>query len=291
MSIQFPPLFILSTNLQASELHSLEERTDSLTWDPTEAEIIVGKITRRERALFELRRLKITTNEIRTNDDETGKGTQRSDGEERPPKRQRTVECRGVVEHVNGSYDGVGGDAAGPGIIKVVKLEWLTKSLIEGTPLPLENYLLYQGQRMSGPRSTGNPSRRLPEAASASQTRPACAGFQRPALLHETTSEHDVQLPPVPQFLHTTYSCERPTPVDNPNAEFIEQLKEVRKLRLLQGDQIGVRAYSTSIAALAAYPYAVQSSFGKSPPPPLTRTPLLLTTSQKSRVCQAAALR
>jgi DNA polymerase/3'-5' exonuclease PolX len=56
--------------------------------------------------------------------------------------------------------------------------------------------------------------------------------------------------------------------VDTPNAEFIEQLKEVRKLRLLQGDQIGVRAYSTSIAALAAYPHAVQSSFGKAPPPP-----------------------
>ena len=86
-----------------------------------------------------------------------------------------------------------------------------------------------------------------------------------PRLLRETTSEHDqandMPLPPMPEWVlrKKLYSCERATPLDSPNKDFICQLKKIKLARLLTSDEIGVRAYSTSIAALAAYPYQLQS--------------------------------
>ena len=85
-------------------------------------------------------------------------------------------------------------------------------------------------------------------------------------LLHHSTSEdnevNDSSLPPMPDWvLHNKiYSCERPTRLDSRNSEFIKLLKEIRLARELTLDQIGVRAYSTSIASIAAYPYPLQSS-------------------------------
>lgn len=82
---------------------------------------------------------------------------------------------------------------------------------------------------------------------------------KRPTLNQESTSEHEdpSQMPPIPDYLHTTYSCQRPTPFDPPNKSFIEVLYKIRKLRQLKNDEIGVRAYSTSIASLSAYPYLI----------------------------------
>ncbi len=86
-----------------------------------------------------------------------------------------------------------------------------------------------------------------------------------PTLPSETTADHDVEsdLPPIPEYLHTKYACQRPTPINPPNAAFIEVLKDIRTIRTLKGDAIGIRAYSTSIAALSAYPYTLSSSKGK----------------------------
>ncbi|KAL8841453.1 MAG: hypothetical protein Q9170_000916 [Blastenia crenularia] len=88
----------------------------------------------------------------------------------------------------------------------------------------------------------------------------------RPHLLHQTTSEYEEDvsgsLPPLPDWVvqNQIYSCERATPLTCPNDAFIAQLKEIRVARLLTNDEIGVRAYSTSIASLAAYPYPVQAT-------------------------------
>jgi DNA polymerase IV len=45
-----------------------------------------------------------------------------------------------------------------------------------------------------------------------------------------------------------------------PNDLFISELKKIKTARLLNGDEIGVRAYSTSIASLAAYPHTLTSA-------------------------------
>ncbi|KAI7004529.1 DNA polymerase beta-like protein, partial [Hortaea werneckii] len=84
-------------------------------------------------------------------------------------------------------------------------------------------------------------------------------------LLHKTTTEDDENgasdLPPMPDWVKAgiKYVCQRSTPRESPNNDFISQLKKIRTARLLTNDEIGVRAYSTSIAALAAYPHRIQS--------------------------------
>ncbi|KAI4204988.1 MAG: hypothetical protein LQ348_001230 [Seirophora lacunosa] len=88
---------------------------------------------------------------------------------------------------------------------------------------------------------------------------------QPPHLLHQTTSEYEESvsgsLPPMPDWVlqNQLFSCQRSTPLQTPNDSFIDQLKEIRVARLLTNDGIGVRAYSTSIASIAAYPYEIQS--------------------------------
>ena len=85
-------------------------------------------------------------------------------------------------------------------------------------------------------------------------------------LLHRTTSEHDEAIssvpPPLPDWVkeNKIYACERATPLNSPNNDFIDELKKIKLARVLTLDEIGVRAYSTSIASLAAYPYRVQST-------------------------------
>ncbi|MCJ1423242.1 hypothetical protein MMC29_001124 [Sticta canariensis] len=105
-------------------------------------------------------------------------------------------------------------------------------------------------------------------ASSAQTTNQVSSGSltRRSQLLHRTTSEHDEDFVSSPRAMpdwvkeNKIYSCERATPLRSLNVEFIEQLKKIKMARVLIGDSIGVRAYSTSIAALAAYPYRFQSS-------------------------------
>lgn len=83
-----------------------------------------------------------------------------------------------------------------------------------------------------------------------------------PQLLTTTTSDNEgisSDLPEMPEWVKKgiKYACQRSTPRDSPNEDFIDLLKKIKLARLLTDDEIGVRAYSTSIAALAAYPYRV----------------------------------
>ena len=79
-------------------------------------------------------------------------------------------------------------------------------------------------------------------------------------LLQQTTSEYegtDSDVPEAPDWVKrgVKYACQRFTPPNGPNEEFIGLLKKIRTARTLIDDEIGVRAYSTIIASVAAYPY------------------------------------
>ncbi|KAH7309429.1 hypothetical protein B0I35DRAFT_378815 [Stachybotrys elegans] len=270
MALRFPPIFLLPTHLQPDELHRLEEAIPSLTYDIHEAEVVLGKLSRRERAMFELRRARLETEPLSIASSEP------------PAKRARLSSPGSPAKTPQESR------AAGD-VVKVVKIAWLTDSLEKGEVLPLDDYLLYEGRKISHnaappsqePRSSPIQGSNTVERAlgdsdiysatssarSSASPRSRQAATHVPALLHQTTSEHDLVLPLIPPFLTTTYSCQRPTLVDPPNSAFIEELKRVRTLRILQGDQVGVRAYSTSIATLAAYPYPLLG------PPDVARLP------------------
>jgi DNA polymerase IV len=83
-------------------------------------------------------------------------------------------------------------------------------------------------------------------------------------LLEMTTSEYeggDSDMPKAPEWVkkNLRYACQRSTPANPPNDAFIKEIKKIKLARLLIGDEIGVRAYSTFIAAIAAYPYTISN--------------------------------
>lgn len=114
----------------------------------------------------------------------------------------------------------------------------------------------YPGRRRFGGRGHGQQYKK--------SSPPVSPRSQRPKLHRTTTSEleelADHPLPPLPDWatgLYASYACCRSTPMSTPNAEFIAQLIKIRDSRLLTLDEIGVRAYSTSIASVSAYPHHI----------------------------------
>jgi len=129
--------------------------------------------------------------------------------------------------------------------------------------------ILARAQADAPPPGPG-PSRHTPAYVSTTQRLDRGIGRQFAArvvhLVHETTSEHDdgasSDIPEPPDWVRRRgkYSCERSTPMTGPNDAFIKELVKIRFARKLTDDEIGVRAYSTFIAALAAYPYTITSA-------------------------------
>lgn len=87
---------------------------------------------------------------------------------------------------------------------------------------------------------------------------------ERPKLLALDTNDDDSPtssadasvVPPAPDWVKQglKYSCQRVTLSPCANEEFVELLKQIRLARLLTSDEIGVRAYSTSIASICSVP-------------------------------------
>jgi DNA polymerase IV len=166
--------------------------------------------------------------------------------------------------------------------INVLKLEWYIDSVKNGHLLPFENYLVYEGRVIPKPKPqkpevkvpvlrSGNsilarakadsppPASRRPHKAGSRA--PASPSSQRPHLLSQTTTDED--LPPIPEYLHTIYSCQRPTPLHGPNDAFLSQLRIIKKARTLTtGDDKNVhaRAYNAAVATIASYPYTLTSA-------------------------------
>lgn len=109
----------------------------------------------------------------------------------------------------------------------------------------------------------GNQSSRRFEGKSfapSTQQQGQAFAAQTAHLLQTTTSEYDgidSEFPQPPDWVkkHVKYACQRFTPANGPNEDFLEQLRKIRTARTLIDDEIGVRAYSTIIASIAAYPH------------------------------------
>ncbi|KAI1497157.1 hypothetical protein F5X99DRAFT_398022 [Biscogniauxia marginata] len=300
MALEFPTIYLLPTHLEADELPELETQIPSLTYDISEAQVVLGKISRKARALFELRTRGILTDEVAIPLDQasnpdthsasppakrrklsspaqglledgtsTASDTSESSGEGRGARRSgnRRRSGLGKVESLDSavktSRTNVGDNDE---LVQVVRLTWFTDSVTKGVVLPVDDYLIYQGRKkqvivIHPMPSPGCVPQRDGEEGDNKHSRTA-AHAKVPPLLEETTSEHDraMNLPPVPDYLNTAYSCQRPTRYNSPNNAFIEKLKKMRTIRTLEGDEVGVRAYSTSIAAVAAYPYLISDA-------------------------------
>ncbi|KAJ5179272.1 hypothetical protein N7492_002482 [Penicillium capsulatum] len=173
--------------------------------------------------------------------------------------------------------------------VTVLKLEWLDHSIKAGKALAHHPFTVFRGIKAAPPPQIPSkhiatdklPSQILQRAkadavlkdsplpstqfhARRSKEPPDGAYSQRqpPTLYRQTTSEREetVTPPTQPDWVRdqVLYACMRSAPLHPPNEDFISQLVKIRQIRELTLDQIGVRAYSTSIAAVAAYPYIIQ---------------------------------
>lgn len=185
-----PPIFVLSTHLSLEELHDVEDslirRGASLTYDISEARLVLGKIGQKKRAALELRFHGLWTEEVRHVD-----GPEFSE----PPRKRVRVEeglsedsaaqltagrdvidltsekTEGERERRFPSPDGGLSAASGPSVastlssdgaidvIKVVKLEWLDKSIEAGRALTLDPFILYEARIVERPPDLIEPPR------------------------------------------------------------------------------------------------------------------------------------
>lgn len=314
-----PPIFVLSTHLTLDELQRVEDmlgnRGARLTYDVSEARLVLGRVSQKKRAALELRSKGVWTEEVdvpsvsrdesspepavkrrrvqgsTTHAEKVDLSTE-SEGEEDGVKTQhdpgKHLRRRRSVS-VTSSNSATGSSKQQPtDIIKVVKLEWLEKSLEARELVSTDPFLVYHARISENPTPTKTAS--TTAAANVIQRAREDEMFKKPAGVHpgqltnrrsrvphnwassqhppppklyrQTTSEHDedVPLPPVPDWVknRVMYACMRSAPLHPPNARFIEQLVKIRKTRELNLDEIGVRAYSTSIASIAAYPYELR---------------------------------
>ncbi|OJD16753.1 hypothetical protein AJ78_03091 [Emergomyces pasteurianus Ep9510] len=334
----FPSIFVLPTHLDLDELHEVEETLERcgapLTYDMSEAEIVLGKVSQKRRAMFELRSRGLWTEEMLP----PAAATTITSGAGPPVKRRRLEDAipvdvhlqpvkepvvvdlsmeseeentdteehpRKVLKPPNSQSDGQIPQVEN-GVI-ILKYSWLGESLKAGHSVPLAPYIVYHGRKVAPPdnvsqdgtvsnattvtvsprsplrsgegSSKGILERAKADAASApppshfsqSHVRSRRARVQHgppiqkepPKLLRETTEEHEATEdgPPTPDWVRNNivYACQRSTILHTPNEAFINQLSKVKKVRELTLDEIGVRAYSTSIASIAAYPYKLRS--------------------------------
>jgi DNA polymerase IV len=327
-----PPIFVLSTHLELDALHLIEEdlvkRNARLTYDVSEARLVLGRIGQKKRAALELRSRGVWTEEVSA----SASAPLRTSPE--PPVKRRRVDVvqqgkqpaaqledidlatetedeedgmrslhdtRGHLRRPRSVSPDTASVASTPSltssvataledheqgvVVTVVKLDWFSEVLRTGTLVPLDPFVVYRGRRTAQPASEVSVDKSkgiLGRAKQDAMARPAAApptsrfASRRsrephdgpssqghpPKLYRQTTSEHDeaVPLPPPPDWVRdrVIYACMRSAPLHPPNEAFITQLVKIRKIRELTLDEIGVRAYSTSIASLAAYPYQIR---------------------------------
>lgn len=330
-----PSVFVLATHLDTDDLVAIENlltRCNApLTYDPSEARIFLGAVEQKRRAIFELRAVKVHTEEVA---EKRSRSVVSSHDRANKKRRRDSPQPHDVIvlddsstesESETGIVPNIDRQLSSPlaaraasrneasealvtvpdNVVLVVKTAWLHDSITQRKMVGLSEYIIYKGRRvqeMPPPLPVPDTSKTIGKAtipaaasilararaelgpdrgqtaaafASTSQHRPRHAYSQRtskpsshiPSLQRQTTSEHDTagssnELPPMPDWVarRSTYSCERSTPADSPNAAFIAQLIIIRMARKLTADEIGVRAYSTSIASIAAYPYSITSS-------------------------------
>jgi DNA polymerase IV len=325
-----PPIFVSESHLDTCELHELEddvvEAGGLLSYDLKEANIVLTKAERKRRIQLDLRSKGCYTEEVEIVKDAGASNLAAGEPEVKKQKlSQSGISGKDEVEEPtihDVSTESDTADEATPvkrkrkrspatrdpnaayfsnPYIKVLKLQWFVDCRKQGTVLPIEPYLLYQGRRIEKPGDiktpikgsslTKTPQSILERARADAETNISSpvqqrsnrklghigggrvsAPFQptphtkRAHLLQQTTSEHDLgqssDLPELPPWVQNDvkYACQRSTPANPPNALFIAELEKIKLARLLTGDEIGVRAYSTSIASLAAYPYKLSTA-------------------------------
>ena len=270
----------------------LIQRGASLTYDASEARLVLGKVRHRKRAALELRAHGVWTEEIESSEEAGPPAEKRRRVDRSPPAASDRTGAEGDGDGDDANDDGVSVTSTAPSTlssdgtvdtIQVIRLEWLDKSIASGRILPANPFIVYEGRITERPQQEpeshdhGRPT--IPPVAAGSEilrrakadavTQPAHTyhhhhhhHHQAPSKLRRTTSEDDenIPMPSTPDWVrdNVSFACMRSAPSHPPNEKFMDQLDKIRTIRELTLDEVGVRAYGTAIAAIAAYPYKLR---------------------------------
>ncbi|KAL3480731.1 high-affinity nickel-transport protein-domain-containing protein [Aspergillus californicus] len=287
-----PPIFVLPTHLSLEELHQAEETLIQngarLTYDVAEATLILGRVGQKKRAALELRSRGVWTEEI-TGPPSPGPSVKRRRVDEDESEEDGVRERRKPAAQLKHpqltlastawSLSTLAGDIQ-EGVVRIVRLEWLARCVAAQELVPIDSFVVYCARKVERPatktddliassqaildRAKQDASFKVPLPPVSRHRQGASSTSQRapPKLYRQTTSENDEAepLPPAPEWVrkNVIYACMRSSFLDSPNERFMQQLIKIRTIRELQLDEIGVRAYSTAIAAIAAYPHEIR---------------------------------
>jgi DNA polymerase IV len=291
---ELPIVFVLPTHLSVEELEETErlltDRGGTLTYEIIEAGLVLGSIETARRAKFELNIRHVRFETLDSNGSPEaheavtsllGTSTKRKRADDPP------------LSPTEGSFLDEP-FARKTGLLKIVKLAWLHDSIEQNRLLGLKDYIIcaakisqpgWSKRRSSQATPRQNSDLPTPEPKNldgshdkkVSEMEYQGRTFQKarrsrtaipqavPTLVRENTSEHELalqeKLPGTPAWVKEgkVYACERVTLASSPNSDFLDLLEKIRVVRTLIEDQIGIRAYSTSIASLAAYPYKLSN--------------------------------
>ncbi|KAK6543719.1 hypothetical protein TWF694_000453 [Orbilia ellipsospora] len=258
---KLPPIYVLPTRLDDPQrlqiISTLKSKKCRIATEARDAPIFLGDVLGVRRAMLELRFLGLHTTDVTTT-------------------------------HTTTPLP-VGGK-----ILRVVKIAWYKKAISEGADVSIDEFTIYRGlfdpSQPNPPTVTLTPitpkKRSLSPPSLAEQqtqetarresimrraialTQPSGPGtrhlhdhnphFKPPKLISQDSTEPD-DLPALPKWVleNQKYSCTRSTPSTSPNQEFLTALFKIRLNRLITSDDVGVRAYSTAIASISAFPHPI----------------------------------
>lgn len=145
---------------------------------------------------------------------------------------------------------------------QIARLDWVTECVKQDTALALTRYVVYARHQQPGKRKRDDDEiRRQQILTGAMEEGKTTQTAMKHVLLSASKLRRDSTLEEVEpleaeraKFSLPPYACERETPLVCANEEFVQLLSEIKLARVLALDEIGVRAYSSSIAAIRAYP-------------------------------------
>lgn len=278
MPVEFPSIFLLPAHLEDAQEYELRDKIKTVTGNIYAAEVVVGNIQYAERAMFELRRLGVSTKITRdavsdeqSISNETRKQPLYSDSViQREPKGREiwVVRLAWIIDSLqNGELmpmdpyalcrayvPSIQSDACGTEALSQVTIAHHAMSS-QSSASPADNSEVEKTKKLSGQRDE--------EAVCLTHQSRAGSIKLRPRFERQSTSDYEAYCAPASVYAQSSYSCQRPTPLSSPNSAFLDELKSIRLLRTLREDKIGIRAYSTSIAAIAAYPSVVETETGE----------------------------
>ncbi|KAF8454645.1 hypothetical protein BDZ91DRAFT_777835 [Kalaharituber pfeilii] len=282
-----PPTHILPTRLSDAALHDLEQqllaRSAPLTYSLAEARLFVADINTPRRCELELKGKGVHTRQLppgKTDDaltvvklkwltDCVGQG-------KALPLDAYTVytACRVPPPPPPAAPRDAAAASAGQPPAKKQKQKRASPSPVRADPETQRLAVLARAKRdaqelgahaSSAHRYQKYRRYRAPSAGATTTTATRAAAAGPPPLFRKTTSDFEQEQSlsrtrPTPTGLRKAYACERPHPLNPPNLHFISLLQTIKLSRILTEDPIGLRAYSTSIASITAYPYPLISS-------------------------------